>query len=164
MGADVALLNGGGFRSDRLLGPGPLTRRELLGLLPFQNPLVLFSATGAQLRAALEHGIGKRVERGQSGAMPHVSGLRLSYDPNRPAGRRIVAISVGGQPLRDEATYKLATSNYLAGGGDGYAMLKGLPVLRPAEGSPSETDVLIEAMARDGRVAPVADGRLATVK
>ncbi len=163
--ADVALLNGGGFRADRLLGPGPLTRRDLLGLLPFQNPLVLLSVTGAQLRAALEHGLGKRVERGQSGAMPHVAGLRLTYDPRRPAGGRIVAITVGGQPLRDEATYRLATSNYLAGGGDGYAMLKGLPVLRPAEGSPSETEVLIEAMARDGHdapIAPVADGRIAT--
>jgi 5'-nucleotidase len=163
MAADVAILNGGGFRSDRLLGPGPLTRRDLLGLLPFRNPLVLLSATGAQLRAALEHGLGKRIERGQSGAMPHVSGLRLSYDPQRPAGRRIVAIAVGGAPLRDDASYKLAVSNYLAGGGDGYAMLKGLPVLRPAEGSPIETEVLIEAMARAGRIAPQADGRLATV-
>jgi 5'-nucleotidase len=160
MGADAALLNGGGFRADRLLGPGPLTRRDLLGLLPFQNPLVLLAATGAQLRAALEHGIGLRVERGQSGAMPHVAGLRLSYDPQRPAGRRIVAIDVGGAPLRDDATYQLAVSNYLAGGGDGYAMLKGLPVLRPAEGSPTETEVLIEAMARAGRVAPSVDGRL----
>lgn len=166
MHADVAILNGGGFRSDRLLGPGPLTRRDLLGLLPFQNPLVLLAVSGTQLRAALEHGIGKRVERGQSGAMPHVSGLRLAYDPRRPAGRRIVAIGVGGQPLRDDATYKLATSNYLAGGGDGYAILKGLPVLRPAEGSPIETDVVMEAMARDGRSAPIApatDGRLVPV-
>jgi 5'-nucleotidase len=161
MGADVALLNGGGFRADRLLGPGPLTRRDLLGLLPFQNPLVLLSVSGAQLRAVLEHGLGLRVERGQSGAMPHVSGLRLNYDAQRPAGRRIVAIEVGGTPLRDDATYKLAVSNYLAGGGDGYAMLKGLPVLRPAEGSPIETEVLIEAMARDGRIAPAADGRIA---
>ena len=136
-------------------------------MLPFQNPLMLLAVTGAQLRAALEHGIGKRIEHGQSGAMPHVSGLRLSYDPQQLAGKHIVTITVGGQPLRDEATYKLAVSNYLAGGGDGYTILKGLPVLRPAEGSPSETEVLIEAMARDSLnapIAPVADGRLTTVK
>jgi 5'-nucleotidase len=163
MTADVAILNGGGFRSDRLLGPGPLTRRDLAGLLPFRNPLVLLAVTGAQLRAVLEHGIGQRVERGQSGAMPQVSGLRLVYDPRRPRGQRIVELSVGGQPLRDDVTYRLATSNYLAGGGDGYAMLKGLPVLRPAEGSPIETDVVLEAMQRDGRngpITPTADSRV----
>ena len=54
MGADVALLNAGGFRSDHVLGPGPITRRDVLALLPFQNPLLLLSVTGAQLRAALE--------------------------------------------------------------------------------------------------------------
>lgn len=163
MGADVALLNGGGFRSDRMLGPGPLTRRDVLALLPFQNPLVLLSITGAQLRAALEHGLDRRVARGQSGAMPHVSGLRLVYDPRQTMDRRIVAIEVGGAPLREDQTYTLATSNYLAGGGDGYQPLKNLPVLRPAEGSPSETEVLIAAMARAGRIAPTTDGRLVPV-
>jgi 2',3'-cyclic-nucleotide 2'-phosphodiesterase (5'-nucleotidase family) len=95
--------------------------------------------------------------------MPQVSGLRLVYDPRRPRGQRIVELSVGGQPLRDDVTYRLATSNYLAGGGDGYAMLKGLPVLRPAEGSPIETDVVLEAMQRDGRngpITPTADSRV----
>lgn len=164
MGADVALLNAGGFRSDSVLGPGPITHRDVLALLPFQNPLLLLAVTGAQLRAALEHGLDRRVVHGQSGAMPHVSGLRIAYDPALPKGRRIVELTLDGRPLRDEASYRLATSNYLAGGGDGYAMLKGLPVLRPAEGSPLETEVLAEAMARAGRVAPQLDGRLRALR
>lgn len=161
MNADIALLNGGGFRIDRIVELGPLSRRDLLALLPFQNPLVLLSITGAQLRAALEHGIDRRVSRGQSGAFPHVSGLRLRYDPKAAAGTRIVDLTVGGKPLDPQARYTLATSNYLAGGGDGYAMLQGLPVLRPAEGSPSETEVLIDAVRHVGRIAPTVDGRLA---
>ncbi len=160
LGADIALLNAGGFRSDAVLGPGAITRRDVLALLPFQNPLLLLSVTGAQLRAALEHGIDRRVTLGQSGALPHASGLRIVYDPSRPKGRRIVELIANGQALRDDASYRLATSNYLAGGGDGYAMLKGLPVLRPAEGSPLETEVLMDAMARAATIAPQLDGRL----
>jgi 5'-nucleotidase len=164
MGADVALLNAGGFRSDHVLGPGPLTRRDVLALLPFQNPLLLLSVTGAQLRAALEHGLDRRVVNGQSGALPHVSGLRIAYDPARPKGSRITDLAVNGEALKDEAGYRLATSNYLALGGDGYAMLKGLPVLRPAEGSPLETEVLLQAMERAGSIAPQTDGRLKALR
>ena len=164
MGADIALLNAGGFRADRVLGPGPLTRRDVLSLLPFQNPLLLLAISGAQLREALEYGIDQRVVHGQSGAMPQVSGLRLAYDPARLKGQRIVELSVGGQALAVDTRYRLATSQYLALGGDGYAMLKGLPVLRPAEGSPVETEVLLQAMERAGSFAPQLDGRLKTLR
>lgn len=164
LGADIALLNAGGFRSDTILGPGPITRRDVLALLPFQNPLLLLSVTGAQLRDALEHGLDRRVVNGQSGALPHVAGLRIAYDPSRPKGQRIVELTADGQPLREDASYRLATSNYLAGGGDGYAMLKGLPVLRAAEGSPLETEVLLQAMERAGTIAPQTDGRLRALR
>lgn len=164
MGADIALLNAGGFRADRVLGPGPITRREVLALLPFRNPLLLLSISGAQLREALEHGLDQRVIHGQSGAMPQVSGLRLAWDPTQPWGRRIIELSVAGQPVTAAASYTLATSQYLALGGDGYTMLKGLPVLRTAEGSPVETDVLQQAMERAGTVAPRADGRLRALR
>lgn len=164
LGADIALLNAGGFRSDGIIGPGPITRRDVLALLPFQNPLLLLSVTGTQLRAALEHGIDRRLMHGQSGALPHASGLRIVYDPSRVKGQRIVELIANGQALRDDASYRLATSNYLAGGGDGYAMLKGLPVLRPAEGSPLETEVLLDAMERAGTIAPQTDGRLRVLR
>jgi 5'-nucleotidase len=160
LGADIALLNAGAFRSDHVIGPGPLTRRDILALLPFQNPLLVLSLSGAQLREALEHGLDRRVVNGQSGAMPHVSGLRIVYDPTRPRGSRIVELSAGGQPVTAESRHRLATTNYLAGGGDGYAVLKGLPVLRPAEGSPLETEVVMQAMERAGSIAPQTDGRL----
>lgn len=164
LGADIALLNAGGFRSDHVIAPGPLSRRDVLALLPFQNPLLVLSISGAQLREALEHGLDRRVVNGQSGAMPHASGLRIVYDPALPKGRRIVELTATGQPVTAESRYRLATSNYLAGGGDGYAVLKGLPVLRPAEGSPLETEVLLQAMERAGSIAPQIDGRLKALR
>lgn len=164
LGTDIALLNAGGFRSDRVIPKGAISRRDVMSLLPFQNPLLVLSISGSELRGVLEHGIGQRVERGQSGAMPQISGIRLAYDPNRPAGQRIISLHVGGRPVEAERRYTLTTSNYLAGGGDGYAALKTLPVLRPAEGSPVETTVIMEAIERLGRISPRVDGRLETVQ
>jgi hypothetical protein len=43
-------------------------------------------------------------------------------------------------------------------------MLKGLPVLRAAEGSPLETEVLLDAMERAGTIAPQTDGRLRALR
>ncbi|WP_428828015.1 bifunctional metallophosphatase/5'-nucleotidase [Azonexus sp. IMCC34842] len=160
MHSDIALLNGGGFRSDRLLSPGPLTRRDILALLPFENPLVLLSITGAQLREVLEHELDRRVAKGQSGALPHIGGMRLSYAPKQPKGQRIIELQIAGEPVQADKSYTLATSSYLAEGGDGYLLLKQLPVLRPAEGSPSDTEVLIQAMQRVRHLAPSLDGRL----
>jgi 5'-nucleotidase len=160
MRTDIALLNGGGFRADRELDPGPLTRRDIMSLLPFQNPLVVLSITGEQLQTVLEYGLDRRLERGQSGAMPHVAGIRLTYDPRRDKGSRITQISVNGSPLIATQHYTLTTSNYLAGGGDGYPVLKELPVLRPAEGSPVETEVVIHAVQAAGVISPVVDGRM----
>ena len=161
---DIALLNAGGFRGDRIIPQGLLSRRDVMSLLPFQNPLLVLSISGNELQAVLEYGIGRRIERGQSGAMPQISGMRLIYDPNLPAGRRIVDLQIGGVPVSTDRRYTLATSNYLAGGGDGYTALKTLPVLRPAEGSPVETAVVMEAIERLGRISPQADGRLRSIR
>ncbi|MCC7167749.1 MAG: 5'-nucleotidase C-terminal domain-containing protein, partial [Rhodospirillales bacterium] len=123
LNADAALMNGGGFRGDVLRATGAtLTRRDLVTEMPFGNVAVLIELTGAQLREAMEHGLA-RVEA-KSGAFPQVSAIALTYDPARPAGARILAIEVGGKALDPEARYKLATSDYLAAGGDGYAILR----------------------------------------
>lgn len=160
MGSDVALLNGGGLRGDRLLGPGPLTRRDVAALMPFNNPLVVVSISGARLREVLEYGLGLRIRHGFSGGMPQVSGMRIVYDPRRPEGRRIVSLTVGGQPVHDEKSYSLATSSYLAAGGDGYPLPRVARVLRAAETTPIDVEVVIEAMRWAGRIAPARDGRL----
>ncbi len=162
--AQVALINGGGIRSDRIIGPGPLTRLDLKALLPFENPVAIVRIDGRTLKAALEHGLARVVRFGRSGAMPHVSGIRVVWDPALPDGRRITDLRIGGEPVRDAAVYALATSQYLAGGGDGYAMLKGLPVLRPAVGSRVETDIVTEAIAAAGKISPSIDDRMLRMK
>jgi 2',3'-cyclic-nucleotide 2'-phosphodiesterase (5'-nucleotidase family) len=44
-----------------------------------------------------------------------------TYDLARPSGARLVSLSIGGKPVDDAKTYRVATNSFLAQGGDLYA-------------------------------------------
>ena len=126
VGAEVGLTNGGGIRGDRTYPAGTrLTRKDLLTELPFGNTVVLMELSGADLLAALENGVSRVEDR--AGRFPQIAGLRLVYDPGAPAGSRVVEVEVGGTPLDPGRTYTVATNDYMAGGGDGYARARERP-------------------------------------
>ena len=72
--------------------------------------------------------------------------------------------AVGGQPLDPARTYRLAVNDFLASGGDGYAVLTGLRRLVDQAGGPNLTTVVIEHVKARGRVAPRVDGVLLAVR
>ena len=159
--ADVGLMNGGSIRADEIIAAGPLTKRDVLSILPFKNKVVKVELSGALLRQALEHGVARSAEDAEPGRFPQVSGIRFTFDARRPAGSRIVDLSVNGKPLDEKKTYTLATSDYVAlDGGDGYAMLKGARVLIPKEAAQFDSDVLRAAIAAKKVIAPKTDGRI----
>ena len=110
-GAEVALQNKAGIRND--LPAGELSKRDVYEVAPFGNTVVSMQLSGAQLREVLE------VSLTSEGRMCDVSGLLLRCDPRRPVGQRVLEVTVGGKPLDDSRTYRVATNNFLAGGGDG---------------------------------------------
>jgi 5'-nucleotidase len=55
-GADVAILNSGSLRADKIIPKGPITVRDLTDLLPMADPLEVVEMTGEALLAALENG------------------------------------------------------------------------------------------------------------
>jgi 5'-nucleotidase len=160
-GADVALMNGGSIRADTVIDAGELTRRDVLSILPFPNPVVKLEVTGATLRAALEHGVSRSREDKQPGRFPQVSGLRFTFDARRPAGSRVTEVTVGGQPLDDKKSYTLATTTFLAvEGGDGYQMLqKQRFLIKPEEGEKAP-EILRKSIANVKSIAPRTDGRI----
>ncbi len=157
--ADVALVNGGSIRSNSTYGPGPLTRRDVLSILPFENPVVTVALKGKVLKAALENGV-SRLEGEEAGRFPHVSGMKFTYDPNQPVGSRIQEVWIGKKPLEDERTYILSTSAYLLDGGDGYSVFKGQveTLINPQE-APKEADLVITAIQKAKTIAPKEEGR-----
>jgi len=163
-GADVGLVNGGSIRADTTIEPGVITRRDVLSTLPYNNKVVKVQLTGAIIRAALEHGVASSGKESQPGGFPQVSGIRYTFDIGRPPGKRITSITINGKPLDDRASYTLATTSYVAiDAGDGYDMFRqGTLVIRP-EQAPSETDILLKAIAAVPAIAPKTDGRITRI-
>ena len=158
-GADVALINGGGIRAGKVYPPGTiLTRRDLQSELPFGDKTVVLEVSGADLRAAVEHGVSE-VAKG-AGRFAHVSGMAYRFDASKPAGRRVAGVTVGGAPLDPARTYRLATFGFLGRGGDGYAMLAGAPRIIDANAGTLAVAQVIEAIATAGEVAPRVEGRI----
>ena len=124
--ADVAIVNAGIIMGDHDYDAGaPILTRTVLNELSRPRELVVVTMTGAELRAALEHGLALLPEL--STRFPQVAGMAVRFDPRRPAGRRIVAIEIGGRPIGPGRRYRVATTGFLARGGDGYAMIGAAP-------------------------------------
>lgn len=156
-GADVAITNGGGIRGDKTYEPGTMiTRRDVLTELPFGNKTVLLKVSGADVMAALEHGV-SAIEDG-GGRFPHVSGMTFSFNPAKPAGERVSDVMVAGAPLDEGASYLLATNDFMGDGGDGYAMFKGKPSIIEENAAELMAAQVIKAFEA-GTAVPVLDGR-----
>ncbi|MGM0431354.1 MAG: bifunctional metallophosphatase/5'-nucleotidase [Spirochaetota bacterium] len=124
-GADAALTNGGGIRSS--IDAGEITRGEILSVLPFNNTCVVIEVTGEELIAAVEHGFKELPE--PSGSYSQLGNLIPIYNINKPPGSRLYRLKVNGGNVDPEETYKLATNDFTAAGGDGYDMFAEKPIL-----------------------------------
>jgi len=163
--ADTALMNGGGIRTDRLYfedasedDPVAITRRVVVDILPFPNNVVELEVTGETLLAALENGV-SRVEAG-AGRFPQVSGITYTYDPTAESGDRIVDATAGGDPIDPDATYTLATNDFVSGGGDGYGMLSDATVLVSSNEGALLSDLIINTIEEQGTISPTTEGRI----
>ncbi len=163
VGAEIGLTNGGGIRGDRTYPAGSwLSRGDLLGELPFGNVTVKLAISGADLRAALENAVSRIGE--MAGRFAQISGMSFSYDPAGVPGRRVLTVSVGGKGLEPARIYSLATNDYLARGGDGYASLKRARRLIDASDGRLMASQVIDYIAARGTVAPRVEGRIQAKK
>ena len=113
--SDVAVMNNGGIRAD--LRAGAATYGALFEVQPFGNMIFRYTVTGAALRGYME----ALLDRDKPNA--HVSGLTIRYDHTKPAGQRIVAMTLAsGQAVRDDGRYTLAMNDFMVTGGDGLAL------------------------------------------
>lgn len=121
--ADLGLVNPGGLRADLLYGEdGQITLAEANAVTPFANDLVVVTVTGEQLLRVLEQQWQPAGASRPFLALGTSEELTWSYDPEAPAGSRIIASSVrvSGEPLDPSATYRVATNSFLASGGDNF--------------------------------------------
>ncbi len=116
-GADLALLNSGGVRDS--LPAGTISYRDVLKVQPFANTVAVVTLSGAELleylRAAAKMTPG-------SGAFPQTAGVQLRIE-----GGALVEARIAGRAIDAQQRYRLAITNFTAGGGDGYPKLNGHP-------------------------------------
>jgi 2',3'-cyclic-nucleotide 2'-phosphodiesterase (5'-nucleotidase family) len=113
-GAHVGFVNVGSIR--RGLPAGDVTYGMLYELQPFQNEVVVIHLAGQDLRAALEIALG---DDGRPRA--HLSGLTVHYDPHAAPGERVTRMVLdGGREVAPGDTVGVATTEFVATGGDGY--------------------------------------------
>jgi 5'-nucleotidase len=161
--SDIGFVNGGSIRADLTYNPGMLTKRDVLAILPFNNPIVKIEISGKTLREVLEHGVARSAEDSEPGRFPQVSGITFTYDISKPAGSRVSEIKIGGQPLNESKTYTLATSDFLVTrGGDGYTMFKDAKILIKAEEAQKDSEVFERAIRQspNSTISPKVEGRM----
>src|SRR5439155_919312 len=157
--ADAALVNGGGIRGGKIYAAGAtISRRDVMAELPFNNRVVVIDMAGAELRRGIENGIAQWPNA--VGRFPQVSGLTIEADMKRPAGDRITTIKVGGEPLDPSKTYRIATNDFMARGGDGYTMFRDAPRLLPDDDSPLLANEVMTYLKSLGTLRTGLEGRI----
>jgi len=155
-GADVAVTNGGGIRAS--IVSGNVTRGQVFNVLPFGNLIVALPMTGAQILEMLE--FSARLLPAQNGGFLQVAGLTFSIDTAREAGRRVHSARINGVALAPAKTYLVATNDFLAAGGDGYAMLGSIPIRAQMM---SLEEAFAEHVARLGEITSAVVGQRITL-
>ena len=161
--ADIGFVNGGSIRADLSYQPGVLTKRDVLSMLPFNNPIVKVEVSGKLLMDILEHSVARSREDSEPGRFPQVSGLKFTYDASKLPGQRVLEAYVGGKRIVDEGVYTLATSDFLVSrGGDGYTMFKDAKMLLAADKAPKDSDVFEKAIkdSPNSTISPRVEGRI----
>jgi 2',3'-cyclic-nucleotide 2'-phosphodiesterase (5'-nucleotidase family) len=141
-GVQFAITNSGGLRADLTCPttdnpsdfcpaytppPYPITRGQVLTVLPFGNIVMTVTVNGAELKQMLENGVSRMPA--VDGRFPQVSGLCFTYDISLLPGSRVlsaVKTDASGNctttpvDLTAATDYKIAENDFMANGGDGY--------------------------------------------
>ncbi|MGQ7344090.1 cell surface ecto-5'-nucleotidase Nt5e [Streptococcus suis] len=143
----LAVTNGGGLRAT-IAKNQPVTKGDIIAVLPFGNIISQITVTGQQIQdmftKSLSSALQTDKETGKfildengaplfeaSGGFLQISGATVFYDPTLPVKERVLLIGILNPETGEyddldlEKTYYLATNDFLAAGGDGYTMLGG---------------------------------------
>jgi 2',3'-cyclic-nucleotide 2'-phosphodiesterase (5'-nucleotidase family) len=176
-GVEFVISNSGGLRADLTCPttdnpsdfcpaytppPYPISRGQVLTVLPFGNIVVTLTVTGAELKTMLENAVSAMP--GANGKYAQVAGLCFSYDIDSPVGSRISSVvrAAGGGSctatpvdLTASSSYKIAENDFMAAGGDGY------PVFTSRATSQGILDqVTADYIASHSPISPSIQGRI----
>jgi 2',3'-cyclic-nucleotide 2'-phosphodiesterase/3'-nucleotidase/5'-nucleotidase len=121
-------------------------------LMPFDNTLVTAKLTGAQVKAAIENGLGNpKISFGQ------VSGVFVVYDLSRPFGERVISMKLeNGEVIDPNKFYTVVANDFMFSGGDNYvSLMKGKDIYDT--GLPIR-EAIVEYVKAEKNINPVYKG------
>jgi 2',3'-cyclic-nucleotide 2'-phosphodiesterase (5'-nucleotidase family) len=156
--SDIAITNSGSIRGNRVFPAGPLTRRTLIEIHPFDNVICVLEVPGRVVLDALNHGVSSLPAA--NGRFPQVSGLTMTVEQSAPVGSRARDVKVNGQPLDPNTIYTVAIPDFVLKQGDGYTMFAGQKVRVGPETGNMISNALEQYVAAKREVAPAVEGRI----
>jgi 2',3'-cyclic-nucleotide 2'-phosphodiesterase (5'-nucleotidase family) len=154
-GARFALINSGSLRAS--IDAGPITLEDVYKTMPYANEIVAIDLTGAEVLQALTRSVmGTRED--EDGGFLQVSGIRFKV---RGKAIEEVEVGKGRDPLKPGHIYRVAISDFLASGGDGYIMFIG----KQAEytGLPLR-ELIVDTIRSRKEIESRVEGRIVRVK
>lgn len=146
-GAEIGIVNSGGLRAS--LQPGPVTRGAVYSVFPFDNAVVTIDVDGKLLRTILDT---TASYLGGSGFL-QFSGVTFRIEDQKAKD-----VLVNGKPLDLAKTYKVATIDYVAQGGDRQ------PHFAEAKNYQGQgvflRDAVLDFLAKNPSITPPATGRI----
>ena len=162
-GADVAITNAGGIRSNAQYGPGNVTAGDVYNMLPFNNHLVTVELTGSELESLLaSQVVTLESETGQqydAESQLQVGGVTYEWYTHNGTDDHIRDLYVGGEPVDPGATYEVTVNSYMAGW-DGSVLTN---ATRVNVDYTLYGTALYDYVAEQGTVAPEGEDRIRRV-
>ncbi|AGB36223.1 bifunctional metallophosphatase/5'-nucleotidase [Natronococcus occultus] len=158
--AEVAFQNGGGIRTNTTYGPGELTAGDVLSILPFGNEIVVFEATGAEIEQVLENRIDTLPDNA-FGAQQGQQVAGLQYEWRGHEEPEVLDVFVDGEPLENDETYVVSTTDYLKDTADAYAPFRDADLIW--ESGTALGPALMEYVETNSPVEPELENRILRV-
>jgi len=163
--AVVAVTNPGGIRTDLTFagspageGDGVVTYGETFAVQPFSNILQTITLTGAQLKAVLEQ---QWLPQPDGSVLVRIlqisSTLHYAWSQSAAIGSKVSNITISGQPVDPNASYRVTVNNFLASGGDGFSEFKNGTDLA---GGPVDLDAFTAYLTAHPNLAPPPADRI----
>ena len=114
---DFCILNNGGFRSS--LNKGLITIGDIFQIMPFDNHLLILEIKGNEMNDLITYIKDKSTSNISRKSGVPLSGIRLKI-----SGDKVNRCMISNKMYNPLKTYKVLTTNYLAGGGDNMAFFK----------------------------------------
>ncbi|CAB0040153.1 unnamed protein product [Trichogramma brassicae] len=167
--APIAIHQSGGIRASiEKTNKGKVIMEDLITAFPFGTKVVKVDVSAEILRQAVEHSVHDRLsmnETAHGGAFLQMSGLKVTYDLEKPKGSRAVDIQVrcGNcsvpvyEPIDPDATYKILIPNFMYLGGDGFKMFKNTKMY---DSDMVIADLVADYITQESPVYPGVEGRI----